>query len=295
MKIKTQEISISLLKQKDIRLFIKRIDQIHKHISGNKWFKLKYNLIEAKNQGAQSILTIGGAYSNHIAATSFLAKENGFTSIGIIRGEEHLSLNPTLDFAIEQGMKINYVSRSDYRLKHTVHFLEKLKIRFGDFYLIPEGGTNELAIKGAAEMLDKNDTQDFICCAVGTGGTIAGIINATNEHQEVIGFPAIKGFTQLEKNTESCVNKNNYKFINNYHCGGYAKLTNQLIEFMNNFFKTQNIPLDAIYTGKMMLGIMDLVSKDYFPKGSSILAIHSGGLQGNKGMNQRFECNFPTN
>ena len=295
MKIKTQEISFSLLKEKKIRLFIKRIDQIHEHISGNKWFKLKYNLIEAKNQGAQSILTFGGAYSNHIAATAFLAKENGFTSIGIIRGEEQLYLNPTLEFAIEQGMKINYVSRSDYRLKHTVHFLEKLKIRFGDFYLIPEGGTNQLAIKGAAEMLDKNDTQDFICCAVGTGGTIAGIINATNEHQEVIGFPAIKGFTQLEKNTESCVNKNNYKFINNYHCGGYAKLTNQLIEFMNNFFKTQNIPLDAIYTGKMMLGIMDLVAKDYFPKGSSILAIHSGGLQGNKGMNQRFGLELPIN
>jgi 1-aminocyclopropane-1-carboxylate deaminase len=295
MKIKTQEISFSLLKEKKIRLFIKRIDQIHEHISGNKWFKLKYNLIEAKNQGSQSILTLGGAYSNHIAATAYLAKENGFTSIGIIRGEEHLCLNPTLDFAIEQGMKINYVSRSDYRLKHTVHFLEKLKIRFGDFYLIPEGGTNQLAIKGAAEMLDKNDTQDFICCAVGTGGTIAGIINATNEHQEVIGFPAIKGFTQLEKNTKSWVNKNNFKFINNYYCGGYAKLTNQLIEFMNNFYKTQNIPLDAIYTGKMMLGIMDLVSKDYFPKGSSILAIHTGGLQGNKGMNQRFECNFPTN
>jgi 1-aminocyclopropane-1-carboxylate deaminase len=295
MKIKTQEISFSLLKQKEIRLFIKRIDQIHKHISGNKWFKLKYNLIEAKNQGAQSILTFGGAYSNHIAATAFLAKENGFTSIGIIRGEEQLYLNPTLEFAIEQGMKINYVSRSDYRLKHTVHFLEKLKIRFGDFYLIPEGGTNQLAIKGATEILDKNDTQDFICCAVGTGGTIAGIINATNEHQEVIGFPAIKGFTQLEKNTKSWVNKNNFKFINNYYCGGYAKLTNQLIECMNNFYKTQNIPLDAIYTGKMMLGIMDLVAKDYFPKGSSILAIHSGGLQGNKGMNQRFECNFPTN
>ena len=295
MKIKTQEISFSLLKQKEIRLFIKRIDQIHKHISGNKWFKLKYNLIEAKSHGAQSILTFGGAYSNHIAATAFLARENGFSSFGIIRGEEQLYLNPTLEFAIDQGMKIHYVSRSDYRLKHTVHFLEKLKIRFGDFYLIPEGGTNQLAIKGAAEMLDKNDTQDFICCAVGTGGTIAGIINATNEHQEVIGFPSIKGFSQLEKNTKSWVNKNNFKFINNYYCGGYAKLTNQLIEFMNNFYKTQNIPLDAIYTGKMMLGIMDLVSKDYFPKGSSILAIHTGGLQGNKGMNQRFECNFPTN
>jgi len=186
MKIKTQEISLPLLKDKKIRIFIKRLDQTHKHVSGNKWFKLKYNLIEAKKQGAKSILTFGGAYSNHIAATSCAAKENGFKSIGVIRGEEHFPLNPTLKFAKEQGMEIFYVSRSDYRLKHTEEFINNLKQKFGDFYLVPEGGTNDLAIKGTAEILDTNDTQDFICCAVGTGGTIAGIINSSNDKQKII-------------------------------------------------------------------------------------------------------------
>lgn len=295
MKIRTQEISSPLLKEKKIQLFIKRIDEIHEHISGNKWYKLKYNLINAKKLGVKSILTFGGAYSNHILATAYFSRKNGFSSIGIIRGEEHFPLNPTIKFAMNHGMKIVYVSRGDYRLKHTLSFLESLKLKFGDFYLIPEGGTNELAIRGAEEILDKNDIQEYVCCAVGTGGTLAGIINSTNDNQSVIGFSVIKGFKALEKDVLSCVNRDNYKIITDYCCGGYAKLTNNLIDFVNNFYKNQNISLDVVYTGKMMLGIMDLVEKDYFPKGSSILAIHTGGLQGNKGMNERFLYNFPIN
>jgi len=281
MEIKTQEISFSLLKEKGIKLFIKRTDQTHKHVSGNKWYKLKYNLIEAKKKGFQTLLTFGGAYSNHIAATACAAKENGFKSIGVIRGEEHLPLNPTLQFAKEQGMHIHYVSRSDYRLKTTTEFINNLKSKFDDFYLVPEGGTNQLAIKGTEEILDVSSTQDFVCCAVGTGGTIAGIINSTNSKQTVIGFPAIKGFDLLQKDIESWTNKQNWRLINDYVCGGYAKISEDLIQFINEFYKTQNIPLDAVYTGKMMLGILDLVAKDYFPKGSTILAIHTGGLQGN--------------
>jgi len=294
MKIETKEISLSVLKEKKVRLFIKRIDKIHPFLSGNKWFKLKYNLIEAENQGFDTLLTFGGAYSNHIAATSFAAQEKGLKSIGIIRGEEYFPLNPTLRFAIENGMKLHYVSRRYYRKKTTADFLERLKAKFGDFYLLPEGGTNALAIKGAEDILGSNDVQDYICCSVGTGGTIAGIINASNSMQQVIGFPAIKGFKKLEKDVEICIEKDNYKFINSYIFGGYSKLNEELVTFINEFYLLHNISLDAIYTSKMMMGVLDLVTKDYFPKGSSILAIHTGGLQGNRGMSERLGIKLPS-
>ena len=294
MKIETQEISMLMLKEKEVRLFIKRIDKLHPFVSGNKWFKLKYNLLEAQKQGIETLLTFGGAYSNHIAATAFAAQEKGFNSIGIIRGEEHLPLNPTLRFAKENGMKLQYVSRSAYREKTTPEFLEQLKAQFGDFYLIPEGGTNELAIQGTAEILNANDCQDYICCTVGTGGTIAGIINTSTNKQTVIGFPAIKGIDSLEKDIENWTNKSNYNFINTYFGNGYAKVSEELVIFIKEFNAIHNIPLDAIYTGKMMLGILDLVAKDYFPKRTSILAIHTGGLQGNKGMNERLGVKLPS-
>ena len=294
MKIETKEISLPVLKEKEVRLFIKRIDKIHPFVSGNKWFKLKYNLLEAKKQGLNTLLTFGGAYSNHIAATAFAAHEKGLKSIGIIRGEEHLPLNTTLRFAIENGMKLHYVSRNYYKEKTSADFLEKLNVHFGDFYLIPEGGSNELAIKGATEILDSNDNQDYICCAVGTGGSIAGIINGSNDKQTVIGFPAIKGFEQLEKEINNWTNATNYKFINEYVGNGYAKINKDLVAFINEFNALHNIPLDAIYNGKMFKGVLDLVSKDYFPKGSSILAIHTGGLQGNKGMSERLGVSLPS-
>ena len=167
--------------------------------------------------------------------------------------------------------------------------------KFGNFYLLPEGGTNKLAVSGAEEILDQNDTQDYVCCSVGTGGTISGIINSTNENQHVIGFPAIKGFVELEKNILRWAKKDNYILVRDYSFNGYAKFTNDLIEFLHDFYRTQKIPLDVVYTGKMMIGILDLIKKDYFPKGSTILAIHTGGIQGNKGMNKRFSYNLPTN
>ena len=293
MKIETKEISLPILKEKKVRLFIKRIDKLHPFVSGNKWFKLKYNLIEAEKKGLNTLLTFGGAYSNHIAATAYAAQEKGFKSIGIIRGEEHLPLNSTLCFAVENGMKLQYVSRSYYVDKTSTDFLKKLKVQFGDFYMIPEGGTNELAVKGAKEILEANDFQDYICCAVGTGGTIAGIIIASNDKQTVIGFPAIKGFKQLEKDVNYWTNGANYKFINDYVGNGYAKINNELVDFINDFNAKINIPLDIVYTGKMMMGILDLVGKDFFPKGSSILSIHTGGLQGNKGMSDRLGLSLP--
>lgn len=295
MEIETQEISSSLLRSKNIRLFIKRIDKNHNYISGNKWYKLKYNFIEANNQGVRLILTFGGAYSNHIAATAYLARKTGFKSIGIIRGEQYASLNPTLKFAEDQGMKIHYINRAEYLLKESSLFLEKIYSKFGDFYLIPEGGTNSLAIKGTSEILDKNDIYEYICCPVGTGGTMAGLVNSINKNQKVIGFPAIKDGGGLKKTILNWTYKDNFNLINDYHFGGYAKINNKLIDFIQDFYSTQNIPLDAIYTGKMMFAIMDLTAKDYFPSGSSILAVHTGGLQGNRGINERFGLKLPVN
>ena len=293
MKIEIKEISHPIFNGKEVRLFIKRIDKLHPFVSGNKFFKLKYNLLDCEKQGQNTLLTFGGAYSNHIAATSFIAQSKGLKSIGIIRGEECFPLNPTLRFAFENGMRLHYVSRSSYKEKTNANFLEALKNQFGDFYLIPEGGTNELAIQGSAEILDFNDSQDYICCAVGTGGTIAGIINSSNAKQTVIGFPAIKGFEQLDRDINNWTNSTNYKLINDYVGSGYAKINNELVAFINEFNAIHNVPLDAIYTGKMMMGIFDLVAKDYFPKGSSILAIHSGGLQANQGMTERLGVSLP--
>lgn len=293
MKIETQEISLPILKEKKINLFIKRIDQIHEHVSGNKWYKLKYNIIEAKRRKTKSILTFGGAYSNHISATAYLAKENGFDSIGIIRGEEHVPLNPTLNFAVSKGMNIHYISRRDYKLKHTPEFLKSLRERFDNFYLIPEGGSNQFALKGCSEIIDINDTQDYICCAVGTGSTIAGVINSLNVNQRAVGFSAINDLCWLRKNISEWTTKKNWEILNNYCGGGYAKINQELVDFIDNFYKTQGVGLDVVYTGKMMFGILDLVAKDFFPKGSSILALHTGGLQGNKGMNHRFKIQLP--
>lgn len=285
MEVLTQEIQVD---NASVKLFIRREDLIHPFVSGNKFRKLKYNLLQAKKENQHTLLTFGGAYSNHIAATAFAGKENGFQTVGVIRGEEletKIHENPTLLFAQDCGMKFEFVSRDAYRMKDTANFIEKLKIKFGSFYLVPEGGTNEFAVNGCEEILNKADEKyDFICCAVGTGGTISGLINSSFEGQKVLGFPALKG-DFLQKDIRNFVKKDNFSLLNEYHFGGYGKVTNELIEFINSFYKKNKIPLDPIYTGKMVFGVIDLIQKDYFPKNAKILLIHTGGLQGVAGMN----------
>lgn len=276
------------LPNKHVELFIKREDKIHPFVSGNKYRKLKYNLLEAKKQGLKTLLTFGGAYSNHIAAVAAAGKGLSFETIGIIRGEElesKISGNPTLNFAKKNGMQFKFVSREVYRTKTSESFIEKLNNEFEDFYLIPEGGTNDLAVKGCEEILaDVINDYDYICCSVGTGGTISGLINCSKLSQQVLGFPALKGGF-LQQDISKFVERANWKLISDYHFGGYAKTNEDLIRFINQFKKEQEIPLDPIYTGKMMFGIFDLIKKDYFPIGSRILAVHTGGLQGIEGMN----------
>ena len=272
-----------------ISVSIKREDLIHPIISGNKFRKLKYNILEAQRLQHKAMLTFGGAYSNHIAAVAYSGMQNGFHTIGIIRGEElfdKILENPTLKFAQECGMVFEFISREHYRNKNDTDFLESLQKKFGHFYLIPEGGTNDFAIKGCEEILEKQDKDfDYICTCVGTGGTIAGIINSSSENQKVLGFLALNT-NYLEENIADFTNhKTNWQLINDYHFSGYGKVTDELIIFMNDFYDKYKILLDPIYTAKMVFGVLDLIIKNYFPENSKILMIHTGGLQGIQGIN----------
>lgn len=266
----------------DITLIIRRLDLVHPQISGNKFFKLKYNFLEAKRQGYQHILSFGGAYSNHIAATAFAAQQFGFKSVGVIRGEELADrpLNPTLATAQQFGMQLHFVSRDEYRRKQRPEYLAELARHFPEHYVIPEGGTNALAIRGCQEILKENDAKfDVICCAVGTGGTITGLIKASHTHQKVLGFSALKG-SFLEDEIAQLTKKTNWNILDDYCCGGYAKTSAALMQFIRDFEAEFSIPLEQIYTAKMLMGIFDLIEKNYFPAGSKLLVIHTGGLQG---------------
>lgn len=280
------------LPNKAVELYIKREDKIHSFVSGNKYRKLKYNLLEAKGKGFDTLLTFGGAFSNHIAAVASAGKLFGFKTIGIIRGEElqgKIADNATLTFAKENGMQFKFVSREAYRNKTTEVFLKALKDEFGVFYLIPEGGTNALAVKGCEEILTSEDKGfDYVCCSLGTGGTISGIINCSKPSQQVLGFPALKG-DFLNEDISKFATQTNWKLITDYHFGGYAKINEELVTFINQFKADYKVPLDPVYTGKMVFGVIDLIKKAYFPKGSKILVIHSGGLQGVEGMNKNLK------
>ncbi len=262
---------------------VKREDLNHPFVSGNKWWKLKYNLDEMRKQGKECLLTFGGAYSNHLYATAAAAKELGFTSIGIIRGEETLPLNPTLRFAKEQGMALHYVSREVYCTKSDAAFIEQLRQRFGDFYLIPEGGTNDLAVRGVEEFAQMlgNDF-DYLCCAMGTGGTLAGLIRGLNNTKEILGFPVLKGGAFLKEEVEKFIGTSytNWKLFTHYHFGGYAKTMPELLQFISGYEHMHNHLLDQVYTGKLFYGIYDLIRQQYFSRGSTVLILHSGGLQG---------------
>ena len=292
-----QQILLPLLEEKNIQLYIKREDKIHPFVSGNKFRKLKYNLQQAKSENKKTLLTFGGAYSNHIVATAVAGAIQGFQTIGIIRGDElrknleaTLKSNATLRKASEHGMKFVFVSREQYRDKSNSDFLQSLKKEHGDFYLIPEGGTNQLAIKGCEEILTIEDEQfDYICSCVGTGGSISGLIKASKNHQKILGFPALKGDFLNNEIKRFVSEKENWELMTSYHFGGYGRFTEELIHFINEFNEQAKIPLDPIYTGKMMFGILEMIKNGEFPKGSKVLAIHTGGLQGIEGFNHRLK------
>jgi 1-aminocyclopropane-1-carboxylate deaminase len=272
-------------------LYIKREDLNHPLMSGNKCHKLKYNLQEARKGGKDTLLTFGGAYSNHIYAVAAAGKIFNINTIGIIRGEEHLPLNPTLSFAKDDGMKLYYINRTSYRKKISLEINNQLREKFGDFYLIPEGGTNEFAVKGCSELISKiNIDFDYICCPCGTGGTLAGLISGLNGNKFALGFAVLKGASFLKENVQSLLQNLNGISLKNwdinldYHFGGYARIDSLLLDFVDRFTSLTNIPIEPIYTGKMLFGIYNLVAKGYFNEGSQIIAVHTGGLQGLKGL-----------
>ncbi len=293
-----------LLDDHRIRLWIKRDDLLGEDddqaYCGNKWRKLKYNIKKAKEEAHDTLLTYGGAFSNHIAATASAGRVHGFKTIGIIRGDRIEPLNPTLSFAGRCGMQLQFVSRSDYRIRSTPEFEQQLQRQFGRFFLLPEGGTNLHAIKGTEELGREIAAQleegppDVVCVCCGTGGTMAGLIAGSDASTRVLGFPALKGDFLTEDIRQllslyGYFGSDNWRLIHDYHFGGYAKFDQALISFIRFFYEKKGIALDPIYTGKMMFGLWDLIGKGFFPEKTKIVAAHTGGLQGVAGFNQRFK------
>jgi len=282
-----QKLEDDFLVEKGIELYIKRDDLIHPEIQGNKWRKLKYNLYEARLNSINTLLTFGGPYSNHIYATAAAAKLFHFKAIGIIRGEEPEILSPTLKFAVCRGMELYYMDRESYRQKDDPTNIESLRVQIGDFYLVPEGGTNALAVEGAAEIIEEIDIPfDYICTSCGTGGTLAGLVSGLKGKGHAIGFSSLKGEDTLTQKVKELVSYytgfdyHNFNISFDYHFGGYARVKPELIVFIKDFKLKHGIQLEPVYTGKMLYGLFDMIKNNRFPKGTTIVALHTGGLQG---------------
>ena len=283
-----------LLEQKQIELWIKRDDLIHPVISGNKWRKLKYILDHALAIGSHTIISMGGAYSNHLHALAFAGKQLGLKTIGLIRGERPETLNPTLQDIQNWGMELRFISRAEYRVLRTykkhnelpAHYINKQQ---DGQYWLPEGGATELALFGVGELVSEIDmAYDVLCVPCGTGATLAGIVSSAPAHCIVHGFSALKGADFLIKDVEnllyefSNIKKNNWTIQLEYHFGGFAKRNNELLLFIEDFAEQHGVQLEPVYTGKMFYGLFDLIQQDFFKPGQRIIAIHTGGLQGNR-------------
>ena len=316
ISIPLQTIQHPLFAKKDLTLEILRTDKTDPVISGNKWFKLKYNLMAAKQQGYTTLLSFGGPYSNHLHALARAGKTEGFNTIGIIRGEQHLPLNPTLSDITAQGMKLYYINRKTYRNKHLPEVIDQIRQlvidddpfsesgQTGQFYLVPEGGTNKLAVAGASEIaLFIPKSSNYVCVPCGTGGTIAGIISGLSLKKDstkqinVMGFPALKGARFLEQVINNLIKEQNtsvsnvpWELLYDWDFGGFGKINKILALFIQDFEKKYSLELDPIYTAKMMYAIVSMVEKDFFPVGSRIIAVHTGGLQGKRGMEQKINA-----
>ncbi|SNS41762.1 1-aminocyclopropane-1-carboxylate deaminase/D-cysteine desulfhydrase, PLP-dependent ACC family [Ekhidna lutea] len=287
-----QEINHPLLDEKKVQLFVKRDDLIHPEIMGNKWRKLKYNLAAMQKTGIKSLVTMGGAYSNHIAATAAMAYENKLEAIGIIRGDELTKdSNPTLSKAHEKGMVLKFVDRTIYRqYRDNPHLVQN---EYPTHYFLPEGGTNDDAIRGTGQIIPEiKESFDIIVTPVGTGGTFAGLLASCSSKQKVIGVSTLKG-KFIHDEMGSLLNTHQisgpYEIIDNYHFGGYGKVNSVLIDFINWFKENFNIPLDPIYTGKSFFTVWDMIKTDKFEKNLKIVLLHTGGLQGIEGFNRKLE------
>lgn len=266
-----------------MRVLLKRDDLIHPHVPGNKWRKLKYNIATARELGFRTLLTFGGAYSNHIRATAAAGAYCGFETIGVIRGEEHLPLNSSLQYSASRGMRLTYLDRTTYRAKTSDAVIDALHQEFGAFYLIPEGGSNAAAVRGCAELPAELDaTVDVVFCAVGTGGTLAGVAGGARADQLVVGIPVLKGGAFLEDDIVRLQEQvyggrtGSWRLVGNYHFGGYAKRTSELDGFVDGFEVRHGLRLDWVYEAKMMYALFDQVARGVFPRGTTIAALISG-------------------
>lgn len=279
-----------LFEKSGVQVYILRLDEIHPEISGNKLFKLIYFLKEAKESLHKTIITFGGAYSNHLAATALACEKVKLNSVGIVRGEKSKVLSHTLQFCIEHGMQLEFINRSLYKNIDS-EFLAYLKSKYGEHILIPEGGFSVKGKEGASLISNYFANKNFthICLPVGTATTFAGIVDGRNESKTcIVGFGVLKNMNDISARFEKLKVDplKKHSFIDNYHFGGYAKKTPELFSFMNAFYLKHSIPLDFVYTGKMMFGVYDLIEKKYFERGSVILGIHTGGLQGNDSLQE---------
>lgn len=278
-----EELVDDRLSRHGVRLFLKRDDLIHPDIPGNKWRKLKYNLSAATDQGYKRLLTFGGAYSNHIRAVAAAGYYFGFETIGVIRGEEHLLLNSSLTYAKNRGMTLVYLDRESYRRKTDPTLAIRLHRQFGDFYLVPEGGSNALAVKGCAELpTELGINFDVICCACGTGGTLAGIATGLGPNRRALGFSVLKGgdflYDDVRRLQQAALvhTTDNWDIRFDYHFGGYAKRNHVLDSFIVDFKARHNIQLEWVYVAKMMYGVFDLTQHGWFAKGTVIIAVITG-------------------
>ncbi|MEP7163789.1 MAG: pyridoxal-phosphate dependent enzyme [Ferruginibacter sp.] len=285
-ELEFNELTGPLFSEKNISLSIARLDKIHPFISGNKLFKLHYFLEEALKFEHKAILTFGGAYSNHLAATAHACKIVGLPSIGIVRGEKPSFLSHTLKQCEANGMELHFISRAEYRDKESPYLIPRLIGDTGDHIIIPEGGYHPLGAKGASLIMNKLKARHptHICTALGTATTAAGLLLNCTVGQTIVGIPVLKQMNDIESRISwLCENKhfNNLLIFDEYHFGGYAKITNELTRFMNDFFNQYKIPTDFVYTAKMMYAVIDKIRAGHFAPGSNIICLHTGGLQGN--------------
>lgn len=285
-----QQLNEPIFETHNVNVYIKRDDLIHPHISGNKWRKLKHNIIDAKKRNKSLLISFGGAYSNHIHALAHAGKEFGFNTLGIIRGEYDPS-NPTLQYAQSCGMELKFISRLEYKQRHDAQYLSDLEKSYPDSVVIPEGGTNELALLGFSDLIDEipRSQSDYLICPCGSGGTSAGLLANCDETQTVVSIPVLKKAQYLYEEITHLAgnNKTNLQFFDEYHQGGYGKINPQLLDFIQVFYQQHGILLEPIYSGKMMMAFYDLLEKGHFKRGSSITLLHTGGIQGIDGMKQR--------
>ena len=286
-----QNIEHTLLNEKNVSLCIKRDDLLHPLISGNKWRKLKYNLIAMQTLKKSELLTFGGAFSNHIHACAAAAKHFNLKIHGIIRGPELDPQNPTLKFAKQCGMQLHPVTRLEYRERHNPNYLAQLQARFPNAYILPEGGTNKAALQGCKELAQSLPEADYVICPTGSGGTLAGLIEGCDSTTQVLGVAVLKQAEYLNNEIKSlspvAAQQQNWQLLTEFHDGGYGKFSSQLWQFCQRMQNQHQLPLEPIYSGKMMHALWQLIEQDYFPSGTHIIAIHTGGLQGLDGLRYR--------